>query len=146
VSSTPATSPPDAAADRQRRRDRRGLIGLVVMVAAILLFTAVSVAIELASNRGKSFKGTVEVLGPVPGGANNEVRLRFQVTNTGTRSGRPDKCEAILYDLRGERAGVAEISLRQPIAPGQTHLEEAIGTAAGPPINGRVQCRGLEPG
>jgi hypothetical protein len=144
VSSTPATSPP-AAAERQRRRDRRGLIGLVVMVAAILVFTAVSVAIELASNRGKSFKGTVEVLGPVPG-ANNEVRLRFQVTNAGSRSGRPDKCEAVLYDLRGERVGVAEISLRQPIAPGQTHLEEAIGTAAGPPVNGHVQCRGLEPG
>ncbi|HEV8166441.1 MAG TPA: hypothetical protein VGR74_18720, partial [Actinomycetota bacterium] len=78
--------------------------------------------------------------------ADNEVRLRFQVTNTGNRSGRPDKCEAILYDLRGERVGVAEISLRQPIAPGQTHVEAAIGTAAGPPVNGSVHRRGLEPG
>jgi hypothetical protein len=145
VSSTPATSPPETAADRQRRRDRRGLIALVVMVVAILAFTAVSVVIELASNRGKSFQGTVDVLGPVPG-ADNEVRLRFQVTNTGNRSGRPDKCEAILYDLRGERVGVAEISLRQPIAPGQTHVEPAIGTAAAPPVNGSVHCRGLEPG
>jgi hypothetical protein len=146
VSSTPATSPPDAeTTERQRRGERRGLIGLVVMVVAILAFTAVSVAIELASNRGKSFKGTVEVLGPVPG-ADNEVRLRFQVTNTGNRSGRPDKCEAILYDLKGERVGVAEISLHQPIAPGQTHVEPAVGTTAAPPVNGRVHCRGLEPG
>jgi hypothetical protein len=145
VSSTPATSPPEPAADRQRRRERRGLIGLVVMVVAILAFTAVSITIELASNRGKSFKGTVDVLGPVPG-ADNEVRLRFQVTNTGNRSGRPDKCEAILYDLKGERVGVAEISLRQPIAPGETHVEPAVGTAAAVPVNGRVHCRGLEPG
>jgi hypothetical protein len=145
VSSTPTTGPPAAAADRQRRRERRGLVGLVVMVVAILAFTAVSIAIELASNRGKAFKGTVDVLGTVTG-ADNEVRLRFHITNTGNRSGRPDKCEAILYDLKGERVGAAEVRLRQPIAPGETHDEPAIGTAAAPPVNGRVHCRGLEPG
>jgi hypothetical protein len=139
VSSAPTTSPPAASTDR------RGLIGLVVMVVAILAFTAVSVAIELASNRGKAFKGTVEVLGVVAG-ADNEVRVRFHIANTGNRSGRPDKCEAILYDIKGERVGVAEVRLRQPIAPGATHDEEAIGTAASPPVNGRVHCRGLEPG
>ena len=139
MSSAPTTGSPPASTDR------RGLIGLVVMVVAILAFTAVSVAIELASNRGKAFKGTVEVLGPVAG-ADNEVRLRFHITNTGNRSGRPDKCEAILYDLKGERVGVGEVRLRQPIAPGATHEEAAIGTAASPPINGRVHCRGLEPG
>jgi len=146
VSSTPTTSPPAASADRDRHRgDRRGLGGLVVMVVAILAFTAVSIAIELASNRGKSFRGSVEVLGVVTG-ADNEVRLRFHITNTGTRGGRPDKCEAILYDIKGERVGVAEVRLRQPIAPGETHDEPAIGTAASPPVNGRVHCRGLEPG
>jgi hypothetical protein len=145
VSSAPATSPPPADADRHHRRDRRAIIGLIVMVVAILAFTAVSVAIELASNRGKAFKGTVEVLGPVAG-ADNEVRVRFHITNTGNRSGRPDKCEAILYDIKGERVGVAEVRLREPIAPGQTHDAAAIGTAASAPVNGRVHCRGLEPG
>ena len=145
MSSTPTTGPPAASTDRHRQGDRRGLIGLVVMVVAILAFTAVSIAIELASNRGKSFKGSVEVLGVVTG-ADNEVRLRFHITNTGNRSGRPDKCEAILYDIKGERVGVAEVRLRQPIAPGETHDEPAIGTAASPPVNGRVHCRGLEPG
>jgi hypothetical protein len=144
VSSTPATTPP-ATTDRQHRRERRGLVGLVVMVVAILAFTAVSITIELASNRGKSFKASVDVLGVVPG-ADNEVRLLFHVSNTGSRSGRPDKCEAILYDLKGERVGVAELRLRQPIAPGETHDEAAVGTAASPPVNGRVHCRGLEPG
>jgi hypothetical protein len=145
VSSAPATSPPPADADRHHRRDRRTIIGLIVMVVAILAFTAVSVAIELASNRGKAFKGTVEVLGPLAG-ADNEVRVRFHITNTGNRAGRPDKCEAILYDIKGERVGVAEVRLRQPITPGQTHQEPAIGTAASAPVNGRVHCRGLEPG
>ena len=145
MSSTPTTGPPAASTDRHRQGDRRGLIGLVVMVVAILAFTAVSIAIELASNRGKSFRGSVEVLGVVTG-ADNEVRLRFHITNTGNRSGRPDKCEAILYDIKGERVGVAEVRLRQPIAPGETHDEPAIGTAASPPVNGRVHCRGLEPG
>jgi hypothetical protein len=141
VSSTPTASPPDL----QRRRERRGLIGLVVMVVAILAFTAVSVTIELARNRGKAFNASVEVLGVVPG-ADNEVRLLFRVTNTGNRSGRPDKCAATLYDIKGERVGVAEVSLHQPIAPGATHDEPAVGTAASPPVNGRVHCRGLEPG
>ena len=145
MSSTPTTGPPAASTDRHRQGDRRGLIGLVVMVVAILAFTAVSIAIELASNRGKAFRGSVEVLGVVTG-ADNEVRLRFHITNTGSRSGRPDKCEAILYDIKGERVGVAEVRLRQPIAPGETHDEPAIGTAASPPVNGRVHCRGLEPG
>jgi hypothetical protein len=146
VSSSPTTTPPEAAEDQhQQRRERRGLLGLVVMVVAILAFTAVAIVVEVASNRGKAFNATVEVLGPVPG-ADNEVQLVFHVANTGSRTGRPDKCEAILYDIKGERVGVAAVSLRQPIAPGKTHDEPAIGTAASPPVNGRVHCRSLEPG
>jgi hypothetical protein len=145
VPSPPTTVPPEAAADRQWRRERRGLIGLVAMVVAILLFTAVSIVIELASNRGKAFNATVEVLGPVQG-SDNEVRLVFHVTNTGNRTGRPDKCEAVLYDIKGERVGVAAVSLREPIPPGETHQEPGIGTVASAPVNGRVHCRSLEPG
>jgi hypothetical protein len=144
VPGSPTTVPPQAAADQQRRRERRGLIGLVVMVAAILAFTAVSIVVELASNRGKAFNATVEVLGPVQG-SENEVRLLFHVTNTGNRSGRPDKCEAVLYDIKGERVGVAAVSLRQPIPPGATLKEPAIGTVASPPVSGQVHCRSLEP-
>ena len=143
---TPTTRPSRAAADlQQRRRERRGLVGLVAMVAAILAFTAVAIVVEVASNRGKAFSATVEVLGPVSG-ADNQVRLLFHVTNTGNRTGRPDKCEAILYDIKGERVGVAAVSLRQPIPPGETHQEPGIGTAASPPVNGQVHCRSLEPG
>jgi hypothetical protein len=145
VSSSPATTPSEAAEHQHQRRERRGLIGLVVMVVAILAFTAFAIVVELASNRGKAFDATVEVLGPVPG-ADNEVQLVFHVANTGNRPGRPDKCEAVLYDIKGERVGVAAVSLRQPIAPGETHDEPAIGTAASPPVNGRVHCRSLEPG
>jgi hypothetical protein len=144
VPGSPTTVPPKDA-DQQRRRERRGLIGLAVMVVAILAFTAVSIVIELASNRGKAFNATVEVLGPVQG-SENEVRLLFHVTNTGNRTGRPDKCEAILYDIKGERVGVAAVSLRQPIPPGATHQEQGIGTVASPPVNGQVHCRSLEPG
>jgi len=132
VSSSPATaqSPPPG----RRKREILGVTGLVVMVVTILVFTAVAITIELAANRGKAFKATVSVLGPV------------RVTNTGTRTGRPDKCEAILFNFSGDRVGVAAVSLKQPIEPGATHNEPAIGTSAEPPLNGTVTCRALEPG
>jgi hypothetical protein len=141
--SPPATAQPPARP--RRRRELLGPTGLIVMVVAILAFTAVAITIELASNRGKVFKASVVVLGPDQG-SQNEVRLLFRVTNTGTRPGRPDKCEAVLYNLSGERVGVGAISLRQPIQPGRTHDEEAVGTAAEAPVNGTVHCRALEPG
>jgi hypothetical protein len=144
VSSPPATQPQPSPPGR-RRRELLGPTGLIVMVVAILAFTAVAIAIELASNRGKTFKATVTVLGPVTG-SQNQVRLLFRVTNTGTRSGRPDKCEAVLFNLGGDRVGVGAISLEDPIAPGKTHDQEAVGTAAEPPVNGTVHCRALEPG
>ena len=144
MSGPPATDQPPPAPPR-RDRERAGLTGLVVMVVAILAFTAVAIAIELASNRGKTFKASVVVLGPDQG-SQNQVRLLFRVTNTGSRAGRPDKCEAVLYNISGERVGVGAVSLKEPIAPGQTHDEEAIGTAAEPPVNGSVHCRALEPG
>ena len=52
----------------------------------------------------------------------------------------------MLYNFSGERVGVAAVSLKEPIAPGATHDEPAIGTAAEPPVNGTVTCRALEPG
>jgi hypothetical protein len=115
------------------------------MVVAILAFTAVSIVIELASNRGKAFKATVTVLGPVSG-SQNQVRLLFRVTNTGNRAGRPDKCEAVLFNFTGERVGVGAVSLKDPIPPGATFEAPTIGTAAEPPVNGTVTCRALEPG
>jgi len=144
MSSQPTTTEPPPPAGRIKR-ELLGTTGLLVMVVAILAFTALAIGIELASNRGKVFKATVTVLGPVEG-SQNQVRLRFQVTNTGNRTGRPDKCEAILYSVTGERVGVGSVSLREPIQPGATHEEPAIGTTAEPPINGTVTCRALEPG
>ena len=143
MTSSPATtqSPPEGRRKRQLLRTT----GLIVMVVAILAFTALAIGIELASNRGKVFKATVTVLGPVPG-SQNQVRLLFRVANTGNRTGRPDKCEAILYNLSGERVGVGATSLKEPIQPGATFDQEEIGTAAEPPVNGTVQCRALEPG
>jgi hypothetical protein len=142
MSSPPATAstPP---ADRSQR-ERRWLVWLIVMVVAILAFTAAAIAVELASNRGKAYRATVEVLGPVAGSP-NQVRLVFHVTNTGSRTGRPDKCEAILFNPSGDRVGVAAVSLRDPIRPGATADAPAIGTAAEPPVNGTVSCRALEP-
>jgi hypothetical protein len=145
VSGSPATTQSQPPPPGRRRRELLGPTALVVMVVAILVFTAVAITIELASNRGKAFKATVTVLGPVADSP-NQVRLLFRVTNTGKRAGRPDKCEAVLYNLSGERVGVGAVSLRDPIQPGATHEEPAIGTAAEPPLNGSVNCRALEPG
>ena len=139
-----ATQPPPPPPGRPKR-ELLGPTGLIVMVVAILVFTAVAIIIELASNHGKTFKATVSVLGPVEG-SQNQVRLMFRVTNTGTRAGRPDKCEAVLFNLSGDRVGVGAVSLKQPIQPGATHNEPAIGTSAEPPVNGSVHCRALEPG
>jgi hypothetical protein len=145
MSSSPATTQPQPPSPGRRKREVLGPTGLIVMVVAILAFTAVAIAVELASNRGKTFKAAVSVLGPVEG-SQNQVRLMFRVTNTGTRTGRPDKCEAVLYNISGERVGVGAVSLKEPIRPGTTHNEPAIGTAAEPPVNGTVHCRALEPG
>jgi hypothetical protein len=145
MSGTPATTASQPPPQGRRKREILGPTGLVVMVVAILAFTAVAIAIELASNRGKTFRATVSVLGPVTG-SQNQVRLLFQVTNAGTRAGRPDKCEAVLYNFSGERVGVGAVSLKEPIAPGATFEAPAIGTAAEPPVNGTVHCRALEPG
>ena len=142
--SPPATTPSPPPRERPKR-ELLGVTGLIVMVVAILAFTALAIGIELATNRGKAFKATVTVLGPVEG-SQNQVRLLFRVANTGNRTGRPDKCEAILYNATGERVGVGAVSLKEPIPPGGTHDEEAVGTAAEPPINGTVSCRALEPG
>ena len=145
MSSQPTATQPQPPAPGRRKREILGPTGLIVMVVAILAFTAVAIVIELVSNQGKAFKATVSVLGPVEG-SQNQVRLMFRVTNTGTRAGRPDKCEAILYNISGDRVGVGAVSLKKPIQPGTTHDEPAIGTAAEPPINGTVHCRALEPG
>jgi hypothetical protein len=144
MSSPPATTQPPPPAGR-RRREILGPTGLIVMVVAILAFTAVAIVIELASNQGKTFKASVSVLGPVSG-SQNQVQLLFRVTNTGSRAGRPDKCEAVLFNFSGERVGVGAVSLKAPIQPGATHEEPGIGTTAEPPVNGTVTCRALEPG
>jgi hypothetical protein len=145
VSSQPATTQPQPPPPGRRKRELLGPTALIVMVVAILAFTAVAIAMELASNRGKAFKATVTVLGPVAG-SQNQVRLLFRVTNTGNRPGRPDKCEAVLFNLSGDRVGVGAVSLKDTIPPGASHDEPAIGTAAEPPLNGTVTCRALEPG
>jgi hypothetical protein len=144
MSSSPATtqSPPP---EERRKRQLLGTTGLVVMVVAILAFTALAIGIELATKRGKDFKATVTVLGPVEG-SQNQVHLLFRVANTGNKVGRPDKCEAILFNVSGDRVGVGAVSLKDPIQPGASAEEPAIGTAAEPPINGTVTCRALEPG
>jgi hypothetical protein len=143
------TAPPDQATQPPPpppRRELLGVTGLVVMVVAILAFTAVSIVIEVSSNTNRStFKATVDVLGPVSG-SRNQVRVVFHVRNQSKKAGRPDKCEATLTNQRGERVGTAEVRLRQPIEPGQTWDEFAIGTAASRPVTGAVRCRGLEPG
>ena len=145
MSSPPATAQTPPPSPGRRKRELLGPTGLIVMVVAILAFTAVAIAVELAANRGKVFQATVVVLGPVSG-SQNQVRLLFRVTNTGNRAGRPDKCEAVLYNVSGERVGVGAVSLEDPIQPGATHDEPAIGTAAEPPVNGAVNCRALDPG
>jgi hypothetical protein len=128
------------------RREILGLTGLVVMVVAILAFTAVSIIFELANNTDRAtYKVTVDVLGPV-GDSRNQVRVVFHVRNQSKKAGHPDKCEATLTDSKGERVGTAEVRLRQDIRPGQTWDELAIGTAAGRAVTGAARCRSLEPG
>ncbi|HEX2373909.1 MAG TPA: hypothetical protein VHO93_08005, partial [Actinomycetota bacterium] len=80
MSSPPATAQPQPPSPGRRKREILGPTGLIVMVVAILVFTAVAITIELAANRGKTFKASVVVLGPVSG-SQNKVRLLFRVTN-----------------------------------------------------------------
>jgi hypothetical protein len=145
VSSPPAATQPQPPPPGRPKRELLGPTALIVMVVAILAFTAVAIAMELASNRGTAFKATVTVVGPVAGSP-NEFELLFRVANTGNRAGRPDKCEAVLFNFSGDRVGAGAVSLKDPIQPGATQEESAIGTAAEQPVNGTVTCRALEPG
>jgi hypothetical protein len=133
---TPATPP-------RRRRELLGPTGLLVMVGAILLFTVVAIVIEVRANTGTSYRATVDIGAPI---RQDAVRVVFHVTNTGTRAGRPDVCEATLVDLRGARVGTAGVYLDEPIQPGETVDLQAVGTVAGTPANGAVRCRALSPG
>src|SRR4029453_5807303 len=142
MSSQPATAQSPPPPEGRPKREILGTTGLIVMVVAILAFTALAIGIELATNRGKDFKATVTVLGPVEG-SQNQVHLLFRVANTGNKVGRPDKCEAILFNVSGDRVGVGAVSLEDPIQPGASVEEPAIGTAPEPPINGTAPCRSL---
>lgn len=150
MTNTAAPSPTTGAADpareelppEERRRDRRVLTALVAMAAAILLFTAVSIVLEVRQNLGARFRADVVIGEQI---RNDAYRVTFRVSNTGTKAGRPDICEAVLFDLRGIRAGVAAVRLRTPIEPGSVYTAEAVGTVARPPVNGVVTCRGLSP-
>jgi hypothetical protein len=129
----------------RRKREIFGLTGLVVMVLAIFVFTAVSIVVELAMNHGRAYTASVDVLDQIPGRP-NEYQVVFHITNKGSKPGRPDVCDASLLDMRGERVGTASVQLRSAIIePGRTLDEPAVATAASVPVNGTVQCRSLEP-
>ena len=126
----------------RRKRELMGPTGLLVMVGAIVLFTAVSIFIEVRSNIGTSYKATVSIGAPI---RNDAVRVVFHVANTGSRPGRPDVCEATLVDIRGNRIGTAAVYLKEPIQPGESTDLQAVGTVAGAPVNGAVKCRAMSP-
>jgi hypothetical protein len=137
-----ADPPPQPAEAPRRKRELMGPTGLVVMVVAILLFTLVSIVIEVRGNLGSRFRGSVDVGAQI---RNDAWRVTFHITNTGTKPGRPDACDATLLDIRGARAGTATIKLKEPIQPGETWDEQAVGTVAQPPVSGVVECRSLSP-
>jgi len=133
------------APEPRRKREILGPTGLIVMVVAILAFTAVSIMIELVSNQGRTYTASIDVVGQVQGDP-NEYQVVFHITNHGTKAGRPDVCDATLFDMRGERVGTASVRLRGvSIEPGRTLDEPAVATAASGPVNGTVRCRSLEP-
>lgn len=143
----PADRQPPATPPPKPKRELLGPTGLIVMVVAILLFTAVSIVIELVHNYGRVYAATVQVVGQIPGHA-NEYQVMFHITNRGSKAGVPDICDATLVDIRGERVGTASVTLKGKgltIEPGQTLDAPAVGTAASPPVNGSVDCRSLEP-
>ena len=145
TSSAPTEQAQSPAPEPRRKREIFGVTGLIVMVLAILAFTAVSIVIELVANHGRAYTGSIDVVGQVQG-APNEYQVVFHITNNGTKAGRPDVCDASLFDLRGERVGTASVRLRGvSIEPGRTLDEPAVATAASGPVNGTVRCRSLEP-
>jgi hypothetical protein len=146
VTSTPPTEQAQSPAPAPRRkREIFGVTGLIVMVLAILAFTAVSIVIELVANHGRVYSGSIDIVGQVQG-APNEYQVVFHITNNGTKAGRPDVCDASLFDIRGERVGTASVRPRNAtIDAGKTLDEPAVATAASAPVNGAVSCRSLEP-
>jgi hypothetical protein len=140
---TPGPAPREQPETQRPKREILGPKGLVVMVVAILLFTAVSIVIEVTNNLGTRYRATVDLGDPI---RDDAIEVIFHVRNTGSRAGRPDVCDATLYDIRGARVGTSSIRLREPIQPGDTFTGTAVGVVAGAPVNGSVDCRSLSPG
>jgi len=109
----------------------------------IFLITLVAIIVQARANNGTRYHGTIDIGAPI---RNDAVRVTFHITNTGTRAGRPDVCEATLLDIRGARAGTAGVYLREPIQPGETFDVQAVGTVAREPVSGVVECRAMSPG
>jgi hypothetical protein len=145
TSSAPTEQAQGNPPEPRRKRQILGPTGLVVMVLAILAFTAVSIVIELVANQGRTYTASIDIVGRVQDDP-NEYQVVFHITNNGTRAGRPDVCDANLLDMRGERVGTASVRLRGTIIDaGRTLDEPAVATAAAAPVNGTVRCRSLEP-
>jgi hypothetical protein len=141
VEQGPGGTPPPA--EPKRKREIMGPTGLIVMVAVIFLITLVAIIVQARANNGTRYHGTIDIGAPI---RNDAVRVTFHITNTGTRAGRPDVCEATLLDIRGARAGTAGVYLREPIQPGETFDVQAVGTVAREPVSGVVECRAMSPG
>lgn len=140
---TTDSPPPAPGGEPPPGRELLGIPALIAMVAAILLFTAVSIFIEVRQNRGSGpYFAEVEVVSRV---REDAVRVVFHVRNEGEVPGRPDKCEAQLLNATGDRVGTATVDVEEEIPPGGTLDVQGIGTVADQPVNGVARCRALEP-
>lgn len=117
---------------------------LIAMVVIIFIATIIGSVEQVLVNQGQGpYTATLQIGSTISG---SELHVLFHVYNTGSKPGRPDQCNASLFDSQGYRVGTAGITLHQAIAPKTTVSIPTIAIIDGSrPVTTIAACTALTP-
>lgn len=114
------------------------------MVVIIFIATIIGSIEQVRINQGQGpYTATLQMGTPISG---SQLHVLFRVYNTGSKPGRPDQCNASLFDSQGYRVGTAGITLHQAIPPKTTVSIPTVAIIDGSrPVTTIAACNALTP-